>query len=210
MWECCIRELTTNRWLPRGRRRLGTRSSLCACATGCGIISRVVLKEATTSEELFWSRLLSNASKGTFCSEYLLNLTLNPQIPSTYANRSFSETAFHFTECYSRHSCYLSNRKDVNLRIEWPKPFKRSVREYIKREIGVLRSIQMPREINCKETSLLHSKVLSFYPFIGYKSVLNSKQMFFQRSRVVTRCSTLRCEDSVRYTEKFCQLNTRV
>ena len=41
-----------------------------------------------------------------------------------------------------------------------------------------------------KETSLLHSKVLSFYQFIGYKSVLNSKQMFFQRSRVVTRCST--------------------
>ena len=27
-------------------------------------------------------------------------------------------------------------------------------------------------------------------PFIGYKSVLNSKQMFFQRFRVVTRCST--------------------
>ena len=122
------RELT-NRWLPRGRRRLNTRSSLCACATGCGIISRVVLKEATTSEERFWSRLPSNASKGTFCSEYLLNLTLNPQIPSKYANRSFPETSFYFTECYSRHSSYLSNRKDVNLRKEWPKPFKRTVRE---------------------------------------------------------------------------------
>ena len=104
-----IRELT-NRWLPRGRRRLNTRSSLCACATGCGIICRVVLKEATTSEERFWSRLHSNASKGTFCSEYLLNLTLNPQIPSKYANRSFPETAFYFIQCYSRHSSYLSNR----------------------------------------------------------------------------------------------------
>ena len=123
-----ISELT-NRWLPRGRRRLNIRSSLCACATGCGIISRVVLKEATTSEERFWSRLRSNASKGTFCSEYLLNLTLNPQILSKYANRSFPETAFYFTECYSRHSSYLSNRKDVNLRKEWPKPFKSTVRE---------------------------------------------------------------------------------
>ena len=100
--QLVIRELT-NRWLPRGRRRLNTRSSLCACATGCGIISRVVLKEATTSEERFWSRLPSNASKGTFCSEYLLNLTLNPQIPSKYANRSFPETSFYFIECYSRH-----------------------------------------------------------------------------------------------------------
>ena len=122
------RELT-NRWLPRGRQLLNTRSSLCACTTGCGIISRVVLKEATTSEDRFWSHLCSNVSKGTFCSEYLLSLTLNLQIPSKYANRSFPETAFYFIECYSRHSSYLSNRKDVNPQKEWLKPFKCKVRE---------------------------------------------------------------------------------
>ena len=47
-----------------------------------------------TLEGLFCSRLRSNASKGTFCSEYLLNLTLNPQTTSKYVHRSFPETAF--------------------------------------------------------------------------------------------------------------------
>ena len=118
----CNNELT-NRWLPRGRRRrLNTRSSLCSCVTGYGIISRVVLKEAMTLEELFWSRLRSKASNGTFCSEHLLNLTLNPQTPSKYTNRSFPETAFCSIECYSRHISYLSDKKDAKLRKQWPKP----------------------------------------------------------------------------------------
>ena len=124
----CNNELT-KRWPPRGRQRLNTRSSLCSCVTGYGIISRVVLKEAMTLEELFWSRLRSKASNGTFCSEHLLNLTLNPQTPSKYTNRSFPETAFCSIECYSRHSSYLSDKKDAKLRKQWPKPFKRTIRE---------------------------------------------------------------------------------